>query len=386
MFAKIDWLLILLYIILVVFGWFNIYAASSMGTSHDIFDFSTKYGKQILWIGLSIPLIILLLFLNSRFYERFSGVLYLISLILLAGVLVFGKTINNATSWYSFGSFSLQPSEFAKAFTALGVAKLMSDRQYDLKLFKNQIKAFIIIFLPAFFIALQPDMGSVLVYFAFFFVLNREGLTIIYILIGFLAGTLFLLTIAFGIPWVLSPILFLLTLFFGYNTYKDKYFFRYNWTIITITYTLLISYIFISPYIFNNVFRQHQRDRIEILLRLKSDNSNIGYNSHQAELTVSSGGFWGKGFLQGDRTQGHFVPEQHTDYIFSVVSEEWGFLGSSLVIIVFMIFILRIIYLSEKTLNKFGRIYGYGVASIFFFHVMINIGMVIGLFPTVGIP
>lgn len=385
-FAGIDWVLVLLYILLVGFGWMNIYAASSTEETREVFDFSTKYGKQIVFIGLSIPVIIFILFFNSKFYEQFSSILYIFSLLLLAGVLVFGKKINGATSWYNFGGIGLQPSEFAKAFTALALAKLMSDRQYNLKLIKNQIKAFIVIFLPAFFIALQPDMGSVLIYFAFFFVLNREGLTLAYILFGVISIALFLLTIYFGGKWVLITCLSIITFATIYGLYKDKRFFRFNAIKIISSYLLTTLFVLGISYTYNNVLEQHQKDRFDILLGKIQDNKGIGYNSFQSEKTISSGGFAGKGFLQGDRTQGNFVPEQHTDYIYSTVGEEWGFLGSSVVIILFMILLYRIIYLSETHTNKFGRIYGYSVASIFFFHIIVNIGMVIGLLPTVGIP
>ena len=385
-FAGIDWLLVLLYIILVGFGWMNIYAASSTEESRELFDFSTKYGKQLIFIGLSVPVIIFILFFNSKFYEQFASVLYIISLVLLAGVLVFGKKINGATSWYNFGGIGLQPSEFAKAFTALALAKLMSDRQYNLKLLKNQAKAFVLIFLPAFFIALQPDMGSVLIYFAFFFVLNREGLTLSYILFGTTTIILFILTVSFGAKWVLISCLFIITLATLYGIYKDKRFFRFNALKILSSYLFTTLFIIGISYTYNNVLEQHQKDRFDILLGKVQDNKGIGYNSFQSEKTISSGGLSGKGFLQGDRTQGNFVPEQHTDYIYSTVGEEWGFIGSSFVIILFMALLYRIIYLSEIQTNKFARIYGYSVASIFFFHVAVNIGMVIGLFPTVGIP
>ncbi|MDE0535164.1 rod shape-determining protein RodA [Tenacibaculum sp. L6] len=385
-FAGIDWLLVLLYIILVGFGWMNIYAASSTEESRELFDFSTKYGKQLIFIGLSVPVIIFILFFNSKFYEQFASVLYIISLVLLAGVLVFGKKINGATSWYNFGGIGLQPSEFAKAFTALALAKLMSDRQYNLKLLKNQAKAFVLIFLPAFFIALQPDMGSVLIYFAFFFVLNREGLTLSYILFGVTTIILFILTVSFGAKWVLISCLLIITLATLYGIYKDKRFFRFNALKILSSYLFTTLFIIGISYTYNNVLEQHQKDRFDILLGKVQDNKGIGYNSFQSEKTISSGGLSGKGFLQGDRTQGNFVPEQHTDYIYSTVGEEWGFIGSSFVIILFMALLYRIIYLSEIQTNKFARIYGYSVASIFFFHVAVNIGMVIGLFPTVGIP
>lgn len=385
-FLNLDWILILLYLFLVGFGWMNIYATSSTEATREVFDFSTRYGKQLIFIALGLLLIIFTLFFNSKFYEQFASILYVISLILLIGVLIFGKKINGATSWYSIGSISLQPSEFAKAFTALALAKLMSDRQYNLKLIKNQIKAFIIIFTPSFLIALQPDMGSVLIYFAFFFVLNREGLTLAYIIFGVLAIVLFLLTIYFGAKWTLIFFFTLITLFIVYGIYKNKQFLRLYGLRFLFVYVVVGSYITLSNFAYTSILSEHQKNRFDVLLGLKTDNQGAGYNSYQSELTISSGGFFGKGFLQGDRTQGKFVPEQDTDYIFATVGEEWGFVGSSFVIIIFVLFLYRIIHLSEKTTNKFGRIYGYGVASIFFFHLLVNIGMVIGLLPTVGIP
>lgn len=386
-FAGIDWLLVFIYIILVSFGWLNIFAASKAEEYFELFNFSTKYGKQFIFICLTIPLIIIILFFNSKFYEKFASILYLISLLSLVGLFLFGKTINGATSWYNFGVLGLQPSEFAKAFTALAVAKLLSDRQYNLKLVKNQIKAFIIIFFPALLITLQPDAGSALIYLSFFFVLNREGLTFYYILLGVTLIALFILTIFFGASKMFISLFILISIITAYLIYKGgKGFFRFNWYKVLALYAAVGLFVFGTGYTYDHLFKQHHRDRFEVLLGLKIDNKNIGYNSYQSELTISSGGLTGKGFLKGDITQGDFVPEQHTDYIFSTVGEEWGFIGSSLVIMLFMLMMFRIIYLSETHSNKFGRIYGYGLASILFFHVIVNIGMVIGLLPTVGIP
>ncbi|SNR14784.1 rod shape-determining protein RodA [Tenacibaculum jejuense] len=385
-FKNIDWFTIIMFLLLVAFGWVNIYAASSTGTDKELFDFSTRYGKQLVFIALSFPLIVFILFLNSKFYEQFSSLIYLFSLVLLAGVLVFGKKINGATSWYNFGGIGLQPSEFSKAFTALALAKLMSDRQYNLDLLKNQIKAFVIIFLPAFFIALQPDMGSVLIYFSFFFVLNREGLTLKYFILGVITVILFLLTVNYGTINVLIGTLIVLTIVFAYIIYRNNQFFRFNWPVILVTYIISALFISAAGYTYTNVLEQHQKNRFDILLGKIEDKKGLGYNTHQAELTIKSGNFFGKGFLQGDRTQGNFVPEQDTDYIFSTVGEEWGFLGSSIVILLFMGLLYRIIFLAERQTNKFARIYGYGIASILFFHVVVNIGMVIGILPTIGIP
>ena len=371
-FAGIDLTLVFLYLFLVGFGWLNIYAASITTEDVEFLSFSTKYGKQLIFICLTTPLIILILFFNSKFYEKFSSVFYI---------------INGATSWYNFGVIGLQPSEFVKASTALAVAKLLSDRQYNFTLVKNQIKAFMIIFLPAFLIMLQPDAGSALIYLAFFFVLNREGLTLNYLILGVVVIVLFILTILFGVPWVLSILFIVLSIFTVYAIYRGgRRFLRFNWYKIIALYAVIAVFIVGTGFTYSTVFKQHHRDRFEVLLGLKKDNQGIGYNSYQSELTIGSGGFNGKGFLKGDLTQGDFVPEQHTDYIFSVIGEEWGFLGSSFVIILFMLMLYRILYLAETHANKFGRIYGYSLASILFFHVIVNIGMVIGLLPTVGIP
>lgn len=386
-FADVDWLLICIYMLLIGFGWMNIYAASTTPDANGLFDFTTRYGKQLIWIALCPPIVIIILFFNSKFYEQFASIFYFISLLALLLLFVFGKEINGARSWFSFGGMSLQPSEFAKTFTALAVAKLMSDRTYNLDLIKNQIKAFIIIFLPAFFILLQPDAGSALIYFSFFFVLNREGLTIKYILMGIGLIVGFILTILYGKAITLSWLLGILTVIMAYFIYRQgSRFLRFQWYKIVLSYVVILLYILIVNYTYNSVFKQHHRDRFEVLLGLKVDTKNIGYNTYQSQLTISSGGLSGKGFLKGDITQGNFVPEQDTDYIFSTVGEEWGFIGSTAVIILFMFLIFRIIALSETNPNKFGRIYGYGVASILFFHLFVNVGMVIGLLPTVGIP
>lgn len=385
-FEGIDWILVLLYIALVGFGWVNIYATTLTDETTSLLDFSTKYGKQLLWILLSFPLIIFVLFFNSKFFERYASIMYLLSLILLIGVFIFGKNINGAMSWYNFGGISLQPSEFAKAFTSLALAKLLSDKQYNLDLLKNQVKAFIIIFLPAILITLQPDPGSALIYLSFFFVLNREGLTLNYIVIGVITIVLFILTLLFGPSIITLSSFVVITLFIYLIAKRDSNYLRFHWYKAVSIYAIVGLFIFSTSYVYNNVFEQHHRDRFDILLGKSTDTKKIGYNTNQSIQAISSGGFSGKGFLQGDRTQGKFVPEQHTDYIFSTVGEEWGFLGSSLVVILFMALLYRILYLAETHKNKFGRIYGYSLASILFFHVLINIGMVIQLLPTIGIP
>lgn len=385
-FSGIDLTLILLYLFLVVFGWMTIYAASYSEEHFQLFDFTTKHGKQMMWIALSFILIIFILFIDAKFYERFSSLIYLASLLSLAGLFVFGKKINGATSWYDLGATSLQPAEFAKFATVLALSKLLSDRQYDLNNVKSQIKAFIIIFLPAILITLQPDPGSALVYSAFFFVLYREGLPIYYIAIGAIAIVLFILTLAFGFNLILLSTYLLLTLFIFYILFYRKISLKFYWLRVVSLYTIVGLFIFSVDYVYNNLFEQRHRDRFNILLGKNTDIKGVGYNTNQSVLAIKSGGFSGKGYLQGDRTRGNFVPEQDTDYIFSTIGEEWGFLGTSLLVIVFTIFVLRIIQLAERQKTTFSRVYGYGIATVFFFHYLINIGMVIGLFPTIGIP
>lgn len=384
-FSGIDWPLVLFFVLLVGFGWVNIYAASYTDENIQIFDFSSKYGKQLLWILFSIPLIILILFINAKFYQRFSSIFFILSLLTLIGLFIFGTEINGARSWYRIGSASIQPSEFAKTFTALALAKLMSDRKYNLSLLKNQLKAFIVIFLPASLIALH-DPGSAIIYLAFFFVLNREGLTLAYIIFGILSIILFIATILAGVKAIIGFLYVLITIYIIYRLYRNKRFLKFNWIKVLGLYLFSSIFILSADYSYNNILKKHQRDRFEVILGMTSDTKQIGYNSDQSIQTISSGKFWGKGFLEGDKTQGNFVPAQDTDYIFSVVGEEWGFVGSSFVIFLFMGLLYRIIYKAEKHANKFGRIYGYGVASILFFHLIVNIGMVIGLLPTVGIP
>jgi len=374
------------YFILVFIGWLNIYAATLNDIQLDLINFSTEYGKQLIFIGLSIPLILIVLMFDAKFYEKFSSIIYIVSIASLLGLFLFGKNINGATSWYNIGIFSLQPSEFAKAATSMAMAKLVSDKQFNLKKINTQIQAFFILIIPFIFITLQPDPGSALVYGAFIFVLYREGLPTYYITIGFISLLLFIVTLYFGYLTILlsTGILFLSILTY-FSFYRKKALKR-GWLKLIGLYLISAFFVFSVDIIFNQVFEQRHRDRFNILLGKTDDIKSIGYNTNQSVTTIASGGFSGKGFLQGERTQGNFVPEQQTDYIFTTIGEQWGFIGSSLVIIIFMLFLLRIIYISERQKSKFSRVYGYSIAAIFFFHFTINIGMVIGLLPTIGIP
>lgn len=389
-FAGIDLWLVLFFILLVFLGWLNIYAASTSEEHYEILDFNARYGKQLIWISLTIPLIILVLFIETRFYEQFASIFFIIGILTLLGLFFFGKNINGAISWYAIGGFTIQPTEFAKAFTALAVAKLLSDKSFTFKPLKNHIKAFFIILLPAFLITLQPDPGSALVYFSFLFVFYREGLPVYYFIIGGLAILLFLLTLKLGIIGII-PMMIYITLgvfgiIFGYLSIYKSNILKKAWLQLLICLVIISSYIFSVNYIFNYIFQQRHRDRFNIILGKTTDTQGIGYNTNQAIQTIASGGITGKGYLEGDRTQGNFVPEQDTDYIFSTVGEEWGFIGSIIVISLFIALMLRIIHIAERQKSTFSRVYGYGIASIFFFHFMVNIGMVIGLLPTIGIP
>ena len=381
--AKYDFTLILLYILLIAAGWVNIYSASLDGDGSSIFDFQTIYGKQLVWILLSVPIIAFVLAIDSKFYERFAGLIYVISMLSLLGLFVFGTTISGQKAWYSFASFSIQPAEFTKATTALALAKFGSEIDTNLATFKDQVRAFIIIFIPAILILLQPDPGMAILYLAFIFPLYREGLHFIYLFLGLFATVIFISTLAFGVIWVSLISLLIVGSF---------YFFRLKRTpkpSIAKYLTIFISAVVLAfsvNYIFENVFKQHHRDRFNIILGHEVDNQGIGYNTNQSEIAVGSGGLTGKGWLQGTQTKGRFVPEQHTDYIFSTVGEEWGFIGAASIVLLFCFLIIRIILIAERQKSQFKRIYAYSVAAIFFFHFSINIGMVIGISPTVGIP
>jgi rod shape determining protein RodA len=291
-----------------------------------------------------------------------------------------------ATSWYNLGGFSLQPSEFVKAATGLAMAKLISAKQFNLKKLNAQFQAFLILFLPALLITLQPDPGSALVYAAFILVLYREGLPIYYFIIAILSVLIFITTLKFGSIMSFTGSLILMGLILLYFVFYRRKALRKGWYKILGIYFISVLYIFSIDPVFNNIFEQRHRDRFNIILGKTDDIKNIGYNTDQSVTTIASGGVTGKGFLEGERTQGNFVPEQQTDYIFTIVGEEWGFIGSTVVIILFLLFFIRLIQIAERQKSRFSRVYGYSIASIFFMHFTINIGMVIGLLPTIGIP
>jgi len=379
---NLDWISVIIYITLVILGWLNIYSSSlSTGDeSNTLFNLSEFYGKQMMYIFLTVPLIIIVLSVDGKFYEKFSSIIFGIALLSLAGLFVFGKTVKGQANWYSFGSFGIQPAEFAKAATALALAKYLSDVQVNLKDVNRQIQALGIIFLPVILI-IPHDPGSALIYAMFVLVLYREGLPAWYLWTGFIAIVLFVLSLVFE-PWAVI----LMALGVSILVYFRSRFVDRNIVASAIMLVLASGFVFSVDYIFDNVFKQHHRDRFNILLGKEVDMKGIGYNTNQSEIAIGSGGWFGKGFLEGTQTKGGFVPEQHTDYIFTTVGEEWGFLGCIVVIVLFLALIFRIIYLAERQKTKFSRVYGYCVAGILFIHFFINIAMVAGIFPTIGVP
>ncbi|WP_299115175.1 rod shape-determining protein RodA [uncultured Winogradskyella sp.] len=385
---KFDWITIILFLLLIGFGYLNILSASHVGDVTSYFDTSQLYGKQLIFIGLTLILIILILSFEAKFYERFASIIYIVAILALLGLFLFGKDVNGARSWYGIGSMTIQPSEFAKFATALAVAKYISDLQTNMQTLKDQIRVAAIIFIPALLILLQNDAGSTMVYLAFFFVFYREGLQQIYLIVALSLIVLAVLSLKYGIA--ITAIVVTLVLAIRYFFRKKK---RASIPQYILVLLLAVSFSYGVKLFYQHGLKTHQQNRITIFLRLEKDPVKLeqmrkreAYNLIQSEQAISSGGLTGKGFLQGTRTTGKFVPEQETDYIFSTVGEEWGFLGSSTVIILFVLLIIRILYLAEAQKSQFSRVYGYGVASILFIHFTVNIGMVMGLIPTVGIP
>lgn len=432
--ANIDWVSILLYLLLVLIGWINIYAAVYDENHSSILDISQKYGKQLIWIGAAFVLAFLVLLTDSKFFTTFSMVIYGIMIFLLIAVLFLGTETKGARSWFEVGDFRIQPAEFAKFATNLAIAYVMSRHNFKVMRFSSLLTIGLILALPAGLIILQNDTGSALVYSSFILVLFREGLHGSILLLCFVAAAIFIMALLYTPFTVLLVIiggtliafyyyrhdireLFQIILFIGcgfglfvlikwmFNLSISDYYILlivYVITSITAIYPiykrkmknmitlLLISWLCVGAapsvnYAFDHL-QPHQQDRINELLGIKVDPKGTGYNVTQSKIAIGSGGLLGKGFLQGTQTKLNFVPEQSTDFIFCTVGEEWGFVGSTFVIVLLAVFILRIIKLAERQRSSFSRIYGYGVASILFFHVAVNIGMTIGMAPVIGIP
>ena len=380
---RLDWWLILIYSLLIAFGIVNIYSATFNNTSTGIFDMSQPVGKQMFFLIVSLFSGILILAVNSKFFEQFASIAYYLSIFLLIGLFIFGKTVSGATSWYNIAGLSIQPSELAKVATALMIASLMSKVQSDLKNLNTFLKILGALILPFVLIIFQPDPGSALVFGAFFFPLFREGLSYVYLVLFVSLMFLFFITLSFPISVVVMIItLLIFLLFFVFKNINKKI---KIWPFIG-SFIISVGFSLSVDYIFDNVFEQRHKDRINIVLGKTVDNQGIGYNMNQSKIAIGAGGLKGKGFLEGTQTKGDFVPEQHTDYIFSTVGEEWGFLGGSLMIILFCLLIIRIVIQAEKQTNKFRRIYSHGIAGVLFIHFFINVGMSLGILPTIGIP
>ena len=377
---KFDFVSILIVSLLIIIGLVNIYS-STYFDNMSFFSFKNPFGKQLIFTLISLIIFLFILVSDDRFFFRYSSIIYLLGIILLIAVLIFGNEVKGAKSWFSLMGFSLQPSEFMKPITALALAKYLSNIHSDLKRKSIQLYSFLIVLIPIFLVIIQPDPGTALIYFSFFFVLYVIGLPSIYMNIFIWLTILFITTIVFGKENILFIILTLIISILLIYIYRKLSFRK-------ILFYGILSLIFILcvDFIFNEVFEQRHRDRFDIVLGIKEDNRGIGYNTNQSQLAFKSGGFFGEGFLKGTQTKGDFVPEQHSDYIFATVGEEWGFFGSILTIILFTILILRMINRANTNRNIFNKIVIYSVASIFFFQFAINISMVIGVFPTVGIP
>ena len=430
-----DWVTIGIYLVLVFLGWINIYAAVFDEQHESILDLSQRYGKQLIWIIAAIALAIAIFLIDTKFYSVFAYIIYAIAILLLIGVLVIGKEIHGARSWFQVGGFQFQPSEFAKIAASLALAKYLSSYNIKIDSFRATVHVLGIIFVPALLIAIQPDMGSALVFFTFLLVAYREGFSDVILILGVFMAFLFFLALlldkfiifliimglALLIYWILSKNLkntfvagalivvptalmyllsrldlislnryYILLLAVGialpfYLVYAYRKRLRNIYLILLLAAGSSI-FTFSVDYVFHNILKEHQQHRVNILLGIESDPLGLGYNVNQSKIAIGSGGFAGKGFLQGTQTKFDFVPEQSTDFIFCTVGEEWGFVGTSVVIGLFIYLLIRLIKIAERQRSDFSRIYGYGVVSVLFFHFAVNIGMTIGLLPVIGIP
>ena len=377
---SIDMPIILLYITLVLIGWLNIYAAVFDESHASIFDLEKNYGKQLLWIATALFIGLMVLLIDSKFFSVFSFGIYGITLLMLIAVLFFGKYVNGSRSWFEIGSFRLQPAEFAKFATALVVAKYLSSG-VKMERFSTKISVLGLIGLPMGLILLQGDVGSALTYVAFILVLYREGLSGMVLVIGLLIGIAFILSLLFAKAAILISIA-VITAILLYNFRRKKKIIPVIIAGAALVATMVVGF----SYVFNNVMKQHHRDRINNLVGKEIDIKGAGYNVNQSKIAIGSGRLIGKGFLNGTQTKYDFVPEQSTDFIFCTIGEEYGFVGSVVLIGLFLALLLRIVFIAERQRSSLSRIYGYGVASILFLHLFVNIGMTIGLVPVIGIP
>jgi len=389
-FQNIDWIVTGLFLVLVVLGWLNIYAAVYNDEHKSIFDISQKYGKQLLWISGAILLSLIVLIIDANFFTAFPYPIYIACCVTLVSVIFFGTEISGSHSWFRFGDFGLQPAEFGKFAVCLALAKYLSSMDIKIERFQSKFIGFALILFPAAIIVLQKEAGTALVYIAFIFVLFREGFSGNFLLGGFF--TILLLVLALLVN-KLVLVLFLVIIaaiiaFVVWINSRNKKSAKRTLYLIIALLIAAAGAVYGVDYAFSKM-KPHQKTRINVFLGKeveKDVKKKAGYNVNQSLIAIGSGGFSGKGFLQGTQTKYDFVPEQSTDFIFCTVGEEWGFLGSTFVLILFLALILRIIFIAERQRSSFSRVYGYGVASILFFHITVNVGMTIGLAPVIGIP
>jgi len=380
----LDWPIIIIYLIMVLFGWINIYSAVYSQEHSSIFDMSQRYGKQMVWIIAALFLAFTIILIDPKFFSQSSYFIYGFHVLTLIMVLLFGKEVAGSKSWFQIGSFAIQPAEFVKYATALSLAHYLNNKSGKVENIKATIIAGIIIFIPAVLIVLQNDTGSALVYVSFIFVLYRFGLSGNIFVIGFIFAFLAILSLLLE---TIMLKLILVGIIFGILAVLFLFLKRNLRTIISLSaiFLVLTGFIFSVGFAFSKL-QPHQQIRIKVLLNMEQDLRGAGYNVNQAKIAIGSGGISGKGFLEGTQTKFDFVPEQSTDFIFCTVGEEWGFLGSAFVVVMFVILLIRIVQIAERQRSLFSKVYGYGVASILFFHFTINIGMVLGLLPVIGIP
>lgn len=380
---RYDWLTIGLYLAIVLFGWFNIYAAVFDESHTAVLDFSVQHGKQLIWMGLSFFLALIVCVVEPRVFSNGAYIIYTITLLLLLLVLAIGQTTNGGQSWINFGAFKFQPSEFAKLGTALALAKYMSTIDIDFKRPRTKAIAFALLLLPAVLILLQHDTGSALVFAGFIFPLYREGLSGKILVLGLGAIALFVAALLVN-QWLLIALVALLCLAYLFLWLNKRY--PKDYWHAALFLLLCSAFVLSVDFAFNHVLESHQRERIEVLLGKVEDHSGAGYNVHQSKIAIGSGGLLGKGWTQGTITKADFVPEQETDFIFCTVGEEWGFLGSAALVALYITLLVRLVSLAERQRSTFSRFYGYSVASILFMHILVNVGMVLGLVPVIGIP
>jgi rod shape determining protein RodA len=380
---KFDWLTIGLYIGIMLFGWLNIYAAGYDEAHASVFDFSVQHGKQILWIALAAILAVVILYTEPRVFSNTAYPIYGLVMVLLVVTLFIATVTKGGKSWINFGAFKFQPSEFAKFATALAVAKYLSAIGIDFKVMRTKIVTIALIAIPAALIFLQHDTGSALVFLGFVFPLYREGMSGNILILGLTAIILFVLALLVN-KFILLGALVALALFYLFVWLNKRTRGDYLRTAGVVVCCAL--FVFSVDFVFNNVLESHQRERIDVLLGKTEDLQGSGYNVNQSKIAIGSGGILGKGFLNGTLTKADFVPEQETDFIFCTVGEEWGFFGCTLLVVLYLLLLHRLVDMAERQRSPFSRIYGYAVASILFIHLFVNVGMVLGLVPVIGIP